>query len=467
MIRNALLKRLIAAGLLAMTLLPAAVAPAAAAPPPQVASNFPGYNPTPDGRFGGIQVSDVPMQNAIDLGLGWTREQYLFNALPSLDASRFRTISTDQNMPSGTVREVGLFNFFASYCNGGQDKAVPCGGLDQPWNSPANSFGQFAYALAKAKQGKVDTWIMYNEPDICSPDQFGYAWNSPNRVQDYYNYLKTGYQAVKAGNPGATVVFASLGITNAACQTNGDELTFWNQWLDIASKDPAAAVNNWWFDEMSLNIHKEPEKIYDLLRRYHESMQAHGFDKSTWIMEMGVPLSPGPVNPNTNGDLAVDKGNQQSFLIQAYANAIAGMADHIGVYKMSDFPAGDPAYKTIKAAVKYMSHVTSAVKSPENRTTASNRYVDRLQGVVKITMSGPGFQTMVAYNRSATPEQVTIAATSGMAWISDKNGNEQQVTPQNGAYSFWLEPTSGVFNAPWGEQVRFIGGSPIMLRQAA
>jgi len=74
---------------------------------------------------------------------------------------------------------------------------------------------------------------------------------------------------------------------------------------------------------------------------------------------------------------------------------------------------------------------------------------------------------MVAYNRSATPEQVTIAATSGMAWISDKNGNEQQVTPQNGAYSFWLEPTSGVFNAPWGEQVRFIGGSPIMLRQAA
>src|SRR5438874_1317705 len=134
--RFSLLKRLFAGGVLALTLLPAAAAPATAA-------DIPGYDPSPDGRFGGIQVSDVGVDKAKDLGLGWTRELYLFNALDKFDPGKFNTISTDQNMPASNLREVGLINFFAAYCNGGQDKRVPCN-LDQ--------FGQFAGALAKAKQ---------------------------------------------------------------------------------------------------------------------------------------------------------------------------------------------------------------------------------------------------------------------------------------------------------------------------
>ncbi|MDO8691400.1 MAG: hypothetical protein Q7R39_15555, partial [Dehalococcoidia bacterium] len=155
----------------------------------------------------------------------------------------------------------------------------------------------------------------------------------------------------------------------------------------------------------------------------------------------------------------------ESFLVQAYANAIAAGADHIGIYKMSSFPPSDPAYRTIKAAVKYMSGVTSSTKSPENRS-AGGRYVDRLNGVVTITMNGPGFQTVVAYNRSATPQPVAIPATSSLAMISDKQGNERQVTAQEGFYNFTLDPVTAFFDAPWGERVRFIGGSPIMLRQA-
>ena len=450
------LKRILAGVLLALTLLPASAVPAAAdtaalgAAP--LANPLPGFDGKPDGRFGGIQVSDVGVPVAKDLGLSWTRELYLWDALPSFDPSRFNSISTDQHLGPG-LQEVGLIQFFGHYCNGGQDKTVPC--------DPA-AFAQFAGALAKAKQGKVDTWLLYNEQDICSPDMAGFSWSSPNRAQDYYNYLKAGYKAIKAASPGATVLFGSLSLTDSKCQNNGDELTFWKQWLDIASHDPEAAANNYWFDQLSLNIHKEPEKIYDILKRYHESMQAHGFDKSIWIMEMGIPVQPDPIDPGSNGNLAVDKDNQLSFLIQAYANAIAGGADHIGIYKMSDFPPSDPAYKTIKTAVKYMSHVTSAGKAPDNR----QKYVDRQDGPVVITMNGPGFQTTVAYNRSLTPTSVTIPATSGVAWLADKYGNEQQIPAQNGAYTLNLAPVTAWFDAPWGERVRFIGGSPLMLRQA-
>ncbi|SRR5579884_162316 len=443
-----LFKRLFAGLALTLSLVPAGIAPASAAAP---ASDF---DTTPDGRFGGIQVSDVNINNAKDLGLSWTRELYLFDALDKFDPSKFRTISTDQNMPPNNLREVGLIMFFPRYCNGGRDKSVPC---------DLAQWAQFAGALAKAKQGKVDTWLLYNEEDICSPDHPGFSWDSPNRVNDYYNYLKAGYKAIKSASPGATVLFGSLGITNAACQNNADEMTFFHQWLDVATADPEAAANNWWFDELSLNIHKEPEKIYDLLRRYHEAMQAHGFDKSTWIMEMGIPVRPDPIDPASNGDLAVNKDNQMSFLIQAYANAIAGGADHIGIYKMADFPPSDPAYKTIQTAVKYMSHVTSATKTPENR----QRYVNRGEGAEVITMSGPGFQTVVAYNRSLTPVTVSIPATSGVAWLADKYGNERQIPAEGGKYTLALDGANTFFAAPWGERVRFIGGSPLMLRQAA
>lgn len=437
---------------------------AALIPSAPASSSLPPFDSAPDGRFGGIQASDVGVPIARDLGLGWTRELYLWDALPNYDPGLFNSISTDQHLEPG-LREVGLLMFFPGYANGGQDKRTPSAGLDRAWNDPANRFGQFASNLATAKKGSVDTWLLYNEQDICSAAQPGFSWNSPDRVRDYYNYVKTGYQAIKAGNPNATVLFGSLSLVDSSCQFDGTEMSFWRRWLQIAAADPAAPANNWWFDELSLNFHKEPEKIYDLIKSYHESMQAYGFDKPIWLMETGIPVEPGPVNPSGNFDLAVDKGNQQSFLIQAYANAIAAGADHVGIYKMANFPPGDPAYKTIKAAVKYMSHVTSATKSPDNRTS-NNRYVDRLSGVVTITMSGPGFQTVVAYNRSATPQQVAIPATSSVAVVSDKNGNEQQVTAQNGSFTLTLEPVTAFFDAPWGERVRFIGGSPLMLRQA-
>ncbi len=433
--------------------------------PSPIKNSLPPFSQSRDPRFGGVQVSDVGVPVAHDLGLNWTRELYLWDALPAYDPGLFNSISTDQHLGPG-IGEVGLLMFTSPYANGGQSKLVPPSGLDLPWNDPGNRFGQFAGGLAGAKKGQVDTWLLYNEQDICSSNQPGFSWDSPNRVRDFYNYMKTGYQAIKAANPGATVLFGSLSLVDVSCQTDGTEMSFWNQWLKIAMADPAAAPNNYWFDNLSLNIHKEPEKIYDLIKSYHDSMQARGFDKPIWLMETGIPVVSGYVNAASNYDLAVNKDNQQSFLVQAYANAIAAGADHIGIYKMSDFPPSDPAYVTIKAAVKYMSGVTSASRSPDNRS-AVVRYVNRLNGPVTITMSGPGFQTVVAYNRSTTPQQISIPATSSVAMVSDKHGNERQVTAQNGYYTFTLDPATAFFDAPWGERVRFIGGSPIMLRQAS
>ena len=70
------------------------------------------------------------------------------------------------------------------------------------------------------------------------------------------------------------------------------------------------------------------------------------------------------------------------------------------------------------------------------------------------------------YNRSQTPQTVTSPATASTAILADKHGKEQTVTAQNGSYTLTLDPVRVVYNTPWGETVRFLGGSPLMLRQA-
>ncbi len=446
--------------LLLAVLLPAVVAqPVAAVGPPL-------FDRSPDGRFGGIQVSDLGAQglaNASDLGIGWTRELYLWVQLADgLDVKRIPVTTTDQHLPQGSIEIVGLLQWTPPYANGGQDKTVPPNGLTLPWNHPANAWGQYAYAVAKARAGRVNRWLIWNEPDICQPGMAGHNW--AGSVQDYYNLLKVAYQAIKAGNPNAVVIFGSIGIVDSLCQSDKTETSFFNQWLQIAAADPATPANNWWFDELSLNIHKEPEKIYDLLLRYHALMQRYGFDKSTWLMEVGIPVV-AAVNFANNADLAVTKDDQESFLVQAYANAIAGGADHIGIFRMSDFPRSDAAYATLKTVVKYFSHVTSARKDPENSTLSGTRYVNRYSGVVKIFMEGPGFRQVVLYNRGFAPQSVTVPASSDQAIVVDKHGVETPLPATNGGYTLTLDPVAMVYDAPWGERVRFIGGSPLILRE--
>ena len=53
---------------------------------------------------------------------------------------------------------------------------------------------------------------------------------------------------------------------------------------------------------------------------------------------------------------------------------------------------------------------------------------------------------------------------SSYAYLADKNGREEIVRPQNGAYPLDLQGATGIYHGPWGD-VTFVGGSPLMLRE--
>ncbi|MBV9602449.1 MAG: hypothetical protein JOZ87_37105, partial [Chloroflexi bacterium] len=64
-------------------------------------------------------------------------------------------------------------------------------GLDYPVDDPRNTFGQYMLRLAQAYKGRINTWIIWNEPDFL-PGESGTWWTWSGSAADFYKLLKTG-----------------------------------------------------------------------------------------------------------------------------------------------------------------------------------------------------------------------------------------------------------------------------------
>ncbi len=80
--------------------------------------------------------------------------------------------------------------------NGGDPAVSPPHNLELPFDDPQNYWGQFMARLAREYAGAIDTWIIWNEPEFC--------WTGT--VAEFAQLQRVAYQAVKAGNPNATVI---------------------------------------------------------------------------------------------------------------------------------------------------------------------------------------------------------------------------------------------------------------------
>jgi hypothetical protein len=87
-----------------------------------------------------------------------------------------------------------------------ESRSVPAN-LYLDWNNPGNYWGQFVYETVSHYLGQIGYWIVWNEPNL----QF--FWKGT--PQDYYQLLKVAYQAAKAADPTAQIMFGGLsGLTN-------------------------------------------------------------------------------------------------------------------------------------------------------------------------------------------------------------------------------------------------------------
>lgn len=446
---------------------------------------FPGGNLGPDRRFGGVLASDLLIygepENVDDLNVAWTREQFHWDVLPQFDDSKLDLTATDRNYRTA-LEVVGLAVRTPNYANGNRGNQVPPDGLDLPWNDPNNHWGQFLNSLARSRlptqtvttkggdvkraagdRNPVAHWIVWNEPDICVHAHPGFSWNHEKRAAVYLLLLKTAWHAVKSASLDLGVIFGSLGIVDAVCSGDKTEVYFWNELVKALKADPAAAANNFYFDHMSLNLHKEPERVGEMIKRYREAMNALGMTgKQVWLMEMGAPTKTEPIDPKQNSGLFVTPEEQKHFLTQAYANALVAGAARISVYKMRDYLLSSTGHVALRTALKFLKNTYEL-----RGTKTPNRYgpeMYKYSGLVRIDLPGPGFVTTVIYNRGADAKFIsaTFQGAGGPIVKAGVDGKEERLAL--GAVNLGIAGATALYHAPWGQKIYFVGGGTTMFR---
>ncbi len=481
-----------------------------------ISDDLPGTVKGIDRGFGCTLASEQGVGAGVNhmnrLGLWWNREQFIWSAMEAYSDAALPTIATDRNFRV-SKEVVGLLQFTPEYAGGGPSEPAkfnPPRGLDLPASDPSNLFGRFARGVIESRRpldgapatsasglNSISRWIPSNEPDICRPRMPGYAWggephkrwvdrtngsgpaaadeiDDAERERLLHRLVQVAYDAMIAADPEARLIFPSLGVLDRSCDNTPRQMQFWDGWVKFLAERTDREdllAKNFWFHDMSLTLHKEPERVYEMAAKYRAALD--GLSETVGepdplagrrrliAMEMGLQDDPGLGAYFDDTDVA-------HFIIQAIANALVGGADEVALHKLIDYPLSQSSGQGARVAVRYLSHVTrqhpDRAKYPDIRgERAANAYA----GPVRIDLPGPGFVTSVFYNRKREPIDLTLSFSAddersdSAIHLSDHIGNEQTLSP--GSHQLTLAAPRQTFNA-FGKNWAWVAGGTHVVR---
>lgn len=417
-----------------------------------------------DLRFGAVEAYRASGQ-ADAAGVRWTRLVFWWRGIQPSGPKSWNQFYFPDNLLKAELdsgrQVVGVLINTPAWAGDGSPNSVPRG-LYLPLDDPNNLWAGYVRAMAQRYRGRIDHWVIWNEPDVWDPDSPTHTWSGS--VEDFYQLQKIGYLAIKQGNANARVGLAGL--------------TYWwdyyyqrpqyfDRFLQVAERDPSARANNWFFDAAVLHLYNEPEGLYRAPRLYRDLMAARGIDKPIWINETNVAPWDDPTNPMPRADFRATLDEQASFVIQAFAYGLAAGAERISIYPFSDgeTPPGNelmglvrrdgstrPAYQALQTVTRYLAGVRDG-------------RVERETDAVRINLRRDNANIWVAWATGPRGATVTLPALASQALLVDKLGRSRALTPVEGGYSLALEPATA--NTVNGDPTTFlIGGSPLLVVEA-
>ena len=414
----------------------------------------------PDPRLGAVEAYDAPDQATL-AGVGWERILFWWyqlqpNGPGDWNGQYFPDEILDRERAQG--REVvGLLNNTPHWATDGDPlRGVPRG-LYLPHDDPNNLWAAFVRRVVSHYAGRIDHWIIWNEPDVWDEEHVGHTW--AGSVEDYYQLLKVAYLAAKEANPNCVIHLTGL--------------TYWWDWvygrrqyferfLDVVAQDPTAPDHNHYFDVVTLHIYFKPQTVYEIVSFFRQAMQQHGMDKPLWINETNAAPSHDPGWPVHEPRFVISLDEQASYVIQAFALGLAAGVERIAVYKMidksSDVHANPEPYGLVRAdgslrpAFHAYQVVTTYFVGFRQASLVRRGEIDQ------VTIDRGERTTTVLWNRSPATQTITVQAIASQAILVNKEGEIRTLTAGNGQYVLTLP--GALCSDPTG---CFIGGSPLLL----
>ena len=342
-------------------------------------------------------------------------------------------------------------------------------GLDYPVDDPRNTFGQYMLRLAQAYKGRINTWIIWNEPDFL-PGESGTWWTWSGSAADFYKLLKTGYRAVKEVDPSASVVFPAT--TYFADATHNREL-FLKRVLDEANKDPDSPPNGYFFDAVGVNLYCSLDAVYRVYGIYNSILAQFQLQKPLWLTETNCPVYNDATVPEpASGRITTNE--QAAYLIEAIALARAAGYQRIGWYTMVDHDASTgivdrwgllraddtprPAYMALEVASQYLARSDLSVRLAPYGTQTANGWP-----VARILVDDPLQHTrvQVMWRTADGPSTVNVPISGSSAELVDPLGFS---APAVAGDSGWTVPLPPARVAQPSDPPGFqSGGYPVLL----
>ncbi|KZF09498.1 hypothetical protein A2J03_02300 [Rhodococcus sp. EPR-157] len=169
-----------------------------------------------------------------------------------------------------------------------------------------NTYGTFAGAAAAHLGDRVNSYEVWNEPNI--PTFF-----APVDAARYVGLLRAAYPAIHAADPGATVLSAGLATTIDTGGWTVAPVTFLQQMYaaGAAGLMDAIALHPYTFP---FTVENDPNGQWAQVDQAYGTMAANGDGgKKIWITELGAPTG--------NGPMAVSEDTQAAIIGSSMAQA--------------------------------------------------------------------------------------------------------------------------------------------------
>lgn len=180
---------------------------------------------------------------------------------------------------------VGIFVSVPTWANGYSAENTPAD-VDPSAYPPDNivDFTNYVAAVTSRYRGDVDTWVVFNEPNL---DKF---WQPEPDPEQYVDFLCVGYEVIKAVHPEATVVGGALAGNGASIGRSGRDIHEFLPEMYAAGADGC-------FDVLSIHPYLHPVlyTLEDLQERINETRQIvrdEGEFRPIWINEIGWSTAP-------------------------------------------------------------------------------------------------------------------------------------------------------------------------------
>jgi hypothetical protein len=417
---------------------------------------------TASNPFGIVDAYQYPQQRAAS-GAGWERVEFWWNEIQPDDATQHlppKTISDAQLQTelNAGMSVVGLLGNPPAWAT--RDGSTPAN-LSLPIDDPRNGWAAFVRYMVTTYAGRINQWIIWNEPDIPAGMQ-GSTW--AGTVHEYYQLVKDAAEVAKAIDPSEQIIVA--GTTYWVDITRNQPL-FIDRLAAVAAADPTAATNNYYFDAVDLHVYSRASDVMTIAQVYRQTLLSHGIDKPLWLSESNVAPYDDPATPRSPDLMHDTMAEQADFVIEAFAYGLAAGVQRLSIYRMADDPND-------QSGPWGLLHYDG---TPRPAFQAFQTAVQQFNGASNVQYKEQPYLASLSFDRGS--DKVWLFWATGTAPVQGAApllGNAAVVIDKNGASSAVNLPTSGVqpqvgipvpgslsHSDNGGPQNTRVGGDPLFL----